>query len=232
MNTHNILAIDTSGPVCSVAVLSGASLRYEARALNKLTHSRNLMPMVDEALAKAGVEVTEISHIAAVVGPGSFTGVRIGVAAAQGISRGLNIPCIAVDALEAMAGSLSHVDAVVCPIRDARSNQVYGAAFKGDNRLMPDEAMKLDAYLQQVSAMGDWLFFIGDGAVAYQEDIQAILGARAVIAPPHLIQPGAAAAAVLAARRLDQAVQPDQLMPLYLRAPQAVRLRAQKEQRG
>ena len=232
MNTINILALDTSGPVCSVAVLAGDALRYEARAVNKLTHSRNLMPMVDEALAKAGVDLSELSHIAAVVGPGSFTGVRIGVAAAQGMSRGLHVSCISINALEAMACSLPPLDAVVCPIRDARADQVYGAAFHWQQRLKPDVAMKLDAFLEQVSLLGEHLFFLGDGAVAYQQRIVDALGNKAQIAPPHLIQPGAAAAATLAAGRLEQAVEPGQLMPLYQRAPQAERLRAQRESNG
>lgn len=232
MNTTNILTIDTSGPVCSVAVLSGTSLRYEARAVNKLTHSRNLMPMVEEALNKSGLDLQDLQYIAAVVGPGSFTGVRIGVAAAQGMARGLGIRCIAVNALAAMAASIVDKQAVICPIRDARGNQVYGAAFQGQERLMPDAALKLDAYLAQVSAFGDNLFFLGDGAVAYGELIQNNLGDRAVIAPPHLMQPGAAAAAALALNLTDQAVEPGTLMPLYLRAPQAVRLRAQMIQHG
>lgn len=232
MNKINILAIDTSGPVCSAAVLSGAVLRYEARAVNKLTHSQNLMPMVDEALVKAGLAREALHVIAAVVGPGSFTGVRIGVAVAQGMARGLGLQCVAVNALEAMAASLPNMDAVICPIRDARADQVYGAAFKGLQRLMPDEAMKLEAYLKQVSALGEPLFFLGDGAVAYGERIRDVLGNRAVVAPPQLIQPGAAAAAVLASERMDKAVNPGQLMPLYLRAPQAERLRAQKQQHG
>ena len=232
MKSYNILAIDTSGPVCSAAVLAGAVLRYEARAVNRLTHSQNLMPMVDEALNKAGMAREKLHVIAAVVGPGSFTGVRIGVGAAQGMARGLNIPCIAINALEVMAFSLPGMDAVICTIRDARADQVYGAAFKGGQRLMPDQALKLDAYLDMVSGMGEKFIFLGDGAVAYPERILARLGDKAEIAPPQLIQPGAGAAAVLASGKMEEAVSPGQLMPLYLRAPQAERLRSQKAQHG
>lgn len=222
-----ILALDTAGPVCSVAVVTDGRLRYEARAVNQLTHSRNLMPMVDQALQQAACERSELDLIAAVVGPGSFTGVRIGVAAAQGLARGLDKPCLAVNALEAMANSLYLPDFIICPIRDARSGQVYGAAFQDGQRLLADCAMKLPEFIKEVEQLGKRFFFLGDGAVVQGQAIRELLGETAQIAPPHLIQPGAAVAAVLASRRLDQAVAPRQLMPLYLRAPQAERLRKQ-----
>lgn len=226
----NILAIDTSGPVCSVAVFSGDALRYEARAINKLTHSRSLMPMVDEAMHKAGVSKEQLTHLACVVGPGSFTGVRIGVAACQGMARGLGINCIAVNALEAMAFSACQPDAVICPLRDARSGQVYGAAFLDKERLLPDIAVKLDEFIKTVRERGERFFFLGDGAAVHGEEIIKEMGHRAVIAPAHLIQPGASAAAVLASQRIGEAKEPGRLMPLYLRAPQAERLLAQKSE--
>ena len=92
-----ILALDTSGPACSAAILDGAGLCYEARAVNKLTHSRNLLPMVEEALDKGGKTMADITLVAAVVGPGSFTGVRIGVATAQGLARARGIQCLPVN---------------------------------------------------------------------------------------------------------------------------------------
>lgn len=224
-----ILTLDTSGPHCSVAVLQKDALVYEARALNRLTHSVNLLPMIDEALHKSGVPREQLSHIAAVVGPGSFTGVRIGVATAQGLAKGLKLTCIAVNALEAMARAvLPNEGLVICPIRDARSGQVYGAAFSGRERLMPDTAMKLEDYLSEISRFGDRFLFLGDGAVALRAAIESRLLDRARIAPPSLIQPGAAAAAVLASEQADLAVQPGELMPLYLRAPQAERLLAER----
>lgn len=219
-----ILTLDTSGPICSVAVIKDGVIAYEARALNRLTHSVNLLPMLDEALDKSGVKREQLTHIAAVVGPGSFTGVRIGVATAQGLASGLGIDCIAVNALEAMARSvLPMSNTVVCPIRDARSQQVYGTAFMDGQRLMDDSAMKLDDYLNEIAAFGSRFLFLGDGAVALGDIIKNKLGEKAVIAPPALIQPGAASAAVLAAENEDKAVAPGELMPLYLRAPQAER---------
>lgn len=223
-----ILTLDTSGPVCSVAILKDGSLRYEARAVNQLTHSRNLMPMLDEAFSRSGVTKAEITHIAAVVGPGSFTGVRIAVAAAQGLARGLSIPCLAVNALEAMANAVPLKDTLVCPLRDARAGQVYAALFRGGARAMEDSALKLDELLGQLAERKEPVFFLGDGAAVYHERIVSVLGEQAIIAPPHLLQSGAAAAAALASRKTDEGLEPGELMPLYLRAPQAERLRAEK----
>lgn len=220
-----ILALDTSGPVCSVALASDGGLRYEARVVNRLTHSVNLMPMVDEALGRSGLALKNLDFIAAVVGPGSFTGVRIGVAAAQGLARGLGINCLAVNALEAMAAAALVPDTIICPIRDARAGQVYGAAFLNGGRLMPDAAMKLEAYLDVLGQFGNRFYFLGDGVAAQGENILARLGGRAVFATPALVQPGAAQAAMLACANTDKALAPSLLKPLYLRAPQAERLR-------
>lgn len=228
----NILALDTSGPVCAVAIMADGAVRYEARALNQLTHSRNLMPMVEEALAKSGVKIEQLDHIAAVVGPGSFTGVRIGVAAAQGIARGLGITCIPVNALEMMARAIPLQNTVICPIRDARAGQVYGAAFINNKRVMDDTALKLDEYLDHISTLGTSFYFLGDGAVAYGARVMEKMGDRVQVAPAHMLQPGAAAAAVIASERILDALQPEKLMPLYLRAPQAERMLKQKEQHG
>lgn len=223
-----ILALDTSGPVCSVAVMADGILRYEARAVNQLTHSRNLLPMVEEALDKAGMRVEDLGLVAAVVGPGSFTGVRIGVATAQGIARGRGIHCLAVNALEAMATSLMNRDICICPIRDARAMQVYGAVFRDGHRLMEDMALSLEEYLDRVTPLEGRLLFVGDGVAPCREGIARRLGERAVFAPAHLVLPGAGAAAALASFRADEAVPPGEMKPLYLRAPQAERLRAQR----
>lgn len=227
-----ILALDTSGPVCSVALLENDTLLYEARAINRLTHSRNLMPMVDEAFGKAGMEISQVALIAAVAGPGSFTGVRIGIAAAQGMASGLEIPCIAINALEAMAASLLHTDAVVCPIRDARAQQVYGAAFHHGKRMMEDDALPIGGYLDKVSALEPQLLFIGDGVAPCKQAIIDKIGQQALFAPAHLLLPGAGAVAYLASINQHNAVKPGELKPLYLRAPQAERMQRNQTHGG
>jgi len=122
-----ILAMDTSGPACSTAVLEDGTLLYEARAVNRLTHSSSLMLMVEEALNKSGRTKADIGLLAVIVGPGSFTGVRIGVASAQGMAGGVRLLCGPIDALEVMARSVIFSDKVICTIRDARAGKVYSA---------------------------------------------------------------------------------------------------------
>ena len=156
-----LLAVDTSGPVCGVAVLEEGKILYEGAAVNRLTHSVSLMPMVEEALNKCSTDISEIDLYAAVVGPGSFTGVRIGVSAVKGMAHGAGKPCVAVDALEALAWGVSLTPDLICPIQDARAGQVYGAAFQPGQiprRVMEDTAAKLDEFacsdeLEKVSGL-------------------------------------------------------------------------------
>ena len=148
-----ILAIDTSGPVAGVSVWCDGAIRYEAAAVNKMTHSENIMPMVEEALLRAGVTKEQLTLLAVTVGPGSFTGVRIGVTAVKALSHTLGIPCVAVDALEATAAGLKAQDEIVCPIQDARVQQVYGAAFCNGKRLLDDCVLKLPEYLDKISPL-------------------------------------------------------------------------------
>lgn len=223
----NVLAIDTSGPVAGVAVVRDRRLAYEAVAINKLTHSVNLMPMVEQGLQNAGLSVNDLGLIACVTGPGSFTGVRIGVSAAKAMAYGLNIPCMGVNALEALAQI--PFEGIVCPVLDARAGQVYGAAFLNNVRLMEDDALKLTDYLDQIQEFGEIFLFTGDGADAHREAIKERLGERAHFPPPHLnhLRPGAAA--WLALQQEDKWGDYLQLSPFYLRAPQAERERAQRE---
>lgn len=220
-----ILALDTSGPEAGVALMRDGALIYEATAVNKLTHSVNLMPMVEEALLRAGQSVGDVSLLAAVVGPGSFTGVRIGVSAVKAMAFARQRPVIGVNALEALAHGLVGEDRLICPIRDARAGQVYGAAFFRGERLMADAALKLPDYLRAIAPLGDKAVFVGDGAAPMRESIEEILGDRASFAPAHLnlLKPGSAAH--LAWLRKDEACEADSLSPFYLRQPQAERER-------
>ena len=224
-----ILAMDTSGPVAGVAILEDGRVRYEAMAVNKMTHSESIMPMVEEALCRTALQKEQLTHLAVTVGPGSFTGVRIGVTAVKAMSHALGIPCIGVDALEATAFGIENSDEIICPIQDARVHQVYGAAFRGGQRLMADCVVKLDEFLAQISALGDRFLFTGDGVLAYREQIAEALGEKARFAAAHSAYLRPAAVACLAERDREQAVDYLTLQPLYLRAPQAERERARRE---
>jgi len=224
----NVLAIDTSGPAAGVAVLKEGKLTYEAVAINKLTHSVNLMPMVEQGLIAGGVSMDEIGLIACVTGPGSFTGVRIGVSTAKAVAHAKNIPCVAVDALEALAQI--PFEGVICPILDARAGQVYGAAFAQGKRLMADTAMKLTDYLEAIKPMGELFLFPSDGVETHREAIAEAFLDKAVFLPAHMNHLRPAAAAYLGLKKQETRTDYLQLVPMYLRAPQAEREREAREQ--
>lgn len=219
-----LLAIDTSGPVCGVAILADDTIRYEATAVNKMTHSVNLLPMVDTALADTGLSLAEMDRLAVTVGPGSFTGVRLGVSTVKGLAHGADKPCVAVDALEAMAAGIADFNGVVCPIQDARAGQVYGAAFSVaggvPDRLLPDAPIRLEDFVASLQHIGDRFLFLGDGMPVHREKLAALLGDSAVFAPPQLSYLRPASVAFLASRAAET-VDYRTLMPLYLRPPHA-----------
>ena len=215
-----ILVIDTSGPVCGAAVMDGEKVYSEFTAQNKNTHSSSLMPMVQAALNAAGTGMKDLDAVAAVTGPGSFTGVRIGVATAKGLAHGAGLPCIPVDALEALSASAGEFEGVVCPIQDARAGQVYGAAFRQGKRLTGDAPMKLEEYLSTVEQLGSRYLFIGDGVPVHREAIEARLGDRAVFAPPYrcFLRPSAAGWIAIAKGEQTDYLE---LQATYLRPPNA-----------
>ncbi len=220
-----LLVMDTSGPVCGVAVLDGEKVLCEYTAQNRNTHSANLMPMVDEAFRSAGKELGEMDAIAVVTGPGSFTGVRIGVATAKGLAHGSGKPCIAVNALEALSLGAGAFDGVICPIQDARAGQIYGAAFRNGERLMADAPMMLEDYIRKVEELAQEskllkFLFVGDGTVPHGDKIKDLLGERAVFASGYLnyLRPSAAGAL---AQEKGELVDYLTLREYYLRPPNA-----------
>ena len=228
----NILAVDTSGPVAGIAILKDGCVAFEETVVNKLTHSANLMPMIDAALTRTGMTLRAMHRLAVVVGPGSFTGVRIGVSTVKGLSHGSGIPCVAIDALQAMAAGIPYFDGIVCPIQDARAGQVYGAAFTAGEvptRLLADAPLKLEDYVEQVKSLGERLCFLGDGMPVHRARLAELLGDQAIFASPNVSYLRPASVALLAAQPDAQELDYLTLMPLYLRAPQAERNRALQE---
>ncbi len=229
----NILALDTSGPVAGAAILKNSEAVYEAMAVNRFTHSVSLMPMVEEGFARTGLAISDIDLFAVTAGPGSFTGVRIGVSTVKGMAHGANKPCIGINALEALAAGIPFFDGVVCPIQDARAGQVYGAAFKAGmppKRLMADEALKLPDYLDKLMTLSGPFLFVGDGVLIHRGMIEAALHDKALFAPAHARFLRPLSVALLADHCKEQAVDYLMLMPYYLRAPQAERQRKSREE--
>ena len=230
----NILMIDTSGPACGVAIAREGRLVCDMQLVSGRTHSQRVMPMVEAALAMSDMAVSDIDVFGAVTGPGSFTGVRIGVSSVKALAHAAGKPCVGVDALHALAANIQAFDGVVCPILDARAQQVAGAMFRAGDvppRLCGDAAMPLTAFLDRVEATDERALFLGDGVAAMRGAIEARLGGRAQFAAPQHMNLRAGSACAIAMRLAEQGETTDylHLLPLYLRAPQAERERAARE---
>ncbi|MBQ1257972.1 MAG: tRNA (adenosine(37)-N6)-threonylcarbamoyltransferase complex dimerization subunit type 1 TsaB [Clostridia bacterium] len=227
-----ILGLDTSGPACSVAVTKDGKLIQEIVMNTALTHSETLMPAIEKAMDGANARVTDLDAIAVIAGPGSFTGVRIGVCAGRALAHAGGIPVCRVDSLEALAAGAPNARGIVCPILDARRMQVYSAAFRvseegNPERILEDDARKLADFLEMLPK-DENVYFTGDGVAVHENAIREILGARAHFAPVHARILRASAACFLAESRKDEWTKYDRLTPIYLRAPQAERERNER----
>ena len=224
-----ILSVDTSAVCASVAITEDEKVISLCSTNAGLTHSRTLLPMIDSALKNSETELSSVDYFACCVGPGSFTGIRIGIAAVKGLADGLSKKCIAVSTLEGLAYNLLGQDVIACPVMDARCAQVYTALFEidGENvkRLTEDEAIKIDELADKLKAFDKKIVFVGDGA----EICHKALGYN--IAPPVMRYQNAASVAFAAAKNFEEKklLEATELMPVYLRLPQAEReLRAKK----
>lgn len=227
-----LLAVDTSTKVAGAALMQDGRLVCEMNLVSGLTHSERLMPLVDACLKSAGWLPQDIDVFAAVAGPGSFTGIRIGVAAVKGMAEANGKPVAAVGTLEVLAASFPGFAGLVAPLLDARREQVYCALYDGGlNVIAPPCARALADLLNEPDvAAAPQVMFAGDGALANRAAIQAAMGARAMFAPPHLMLQRAGAAAWLAWRKAEagQVMDAAALLPEYLRKPQAEQIREQK----
>ena len=227
-----ILGLDTSGPACSCALVKDDALIQEVVMNTALTHSETLMPAIERVMDGAGVEMKDVDAIAVIAGPGSFTGVRIGVCAGRALAHAFDTPVCRINALEALAAGAPNSRGIVCPILDARRMQVYSAAFKMADcgmpeRVLPDDARKLTDFLELLPK-DETLMFTGDGVPVHEKTIREILGERAQFAPVHTRILRASSACFLAERKKDEWTGWDQLTPIYLRAPQAERERNER----
>ena len=226
----NIVAIDTSGPAASCAVLIDGEI-VQSIAMNRgLTHSETIMPALDACMSAARLSCDQVDCFATVAGPGSFTGVRIGVCAVKGLAHAWNKPCARIDALEALAMNFAGFDGLACPILDARRGQVYCAAFDMKNgmpeRVLEDAAIDLTEFLASLPK-DRRLVFLGDGLRVHAARIRETL-TEALIAPANLRQLRADAACLLAEARPEEWMEARKLTPIYLRLPQAERERKQR----
>lgn len=225
-----ILAFESSAVGASVAVLSDGKLVASAFQAAGLTHSRTLLPMAESLLRNADLKMDGIDLLAVSHGPGSFTGLRIGVSLVKGLAFQRDLPCIGVSTLEALAWCMPRMDAVLCAVMDARAGQVYAACFDlaGPEpvRLSEDSAVTLDDLRSELAVLGRRVLLAGDGA--------HLVGSAGELVPEHLRLQNACGVARLAACRYDPAgeYKASSLRPNYLRLPQAERERLKKEERN
>lgn len=222
-----VLALETSAKSVSAAVLDGGAVRASCFSCTGLTHSRTLMPMVEAMLKNAELTLDDMDAVAVAAGPGSFTGLRIGVSAAKGLAWAADKPCIGVSTLEAMAQNLAHMDALLICAMDARRNQVYNALFEAKNgaliRLTDDRAIAVSELAGELAGQTRRMLVLGDGAVLCRDGLAAA-GIACELAPEALRWQNAVGVG-LAAQHSER-VSAQQLAPVYLRMSQAERERA------
>jgi len=227
-----ILAIDSATPVAGVALLDDHKLLREDFVNFKKTHSETLMPMVDETLRACELALNDLSAIAITIGPGSFTGLRIGLAAAKGLSLSSGVPLIGLSTLDVLAHNLSYTDSLICPLLDARKQEVYTAFYNGSEnypqRMSPDLACSPQELAEQALQKADEtakesIILLGDGFAPYADFFIQALQDRLRIPPLHLMLPRASALGSLACQRLAQKDFDDALTlrPVYVRLSEA-----------
>ena len=214
-----IFGIDTCSMSSSAALMSEEKLIAEFTVNHKKTHSEKIMPQIEAMLAACGIDISDIDAFAASVGPGSFTGVRIGVATAKGFAQVLKKPCVAVSALSALALGARTFEGVICPVLDARRNQVYNALFESDKRALrritKDRAMALDDLLKELESCGA----LGEKAFFVQKSFSFNLASLVCETAEEKLKRG-------------ETVSPDGLVPRYVRLSQAEQEKLKKLKDG
>lgn len=228
-----LLAIETSARAASVAICHDRTLVAQYFQNSGLTHSATLLKMVEDLLCSSNIQLKALDAVAVAHGPGSFTGIRIGVAAAVGLAWGAGLPACGVSTLEAMAYNAQATGCVVCPVMDARRGQVYNALFLNSagsvERLTPDRAISVEELLDEAVLDGRQYYLLGDGAPLVRQAFHTA-GLPCSLAPPPILLQNAWGVACAALDAPKQS--PNDLQPVYLRVSQAERERAEREHRG
>lgn len=236
-----VLALDSSGLTASAAVVEddgvNSNLLAEYTVNYKKTHSQTLLPMLDEIVSMIELDLNTLDAVAAAAGPGSFTGLRIGSATAKGLGLALNKPLVHIPTVDALAYNLYGTDRIICPLMDARRNQVYTGIYEfKDNRLHaiePQMAVSIQEIAEKLCALGREVIFLGDGVPVYRYCLTEVLmaGQKFSFAPAHVSRQRAGAVGMLAVQyiREGKTETAAEHRPDYLRLPQAERERAEKE---
>ena len=230
-----VLGLDSSGLVASVAIVENDNLCAEYTVNFKKTHSQTLLPMLDVISEMIQLDLSALDAIAVAAGPGSFTGLRIGSATAKGLGLALQKPLLAVPTLDALAYNLYDTKALVCPIMDARRNQVYTGIYSfAEHKLQREretDALDIHQLIEELNTMGQEVIFLGDGVAVYKEVIGQEMKVPYSFAPAHCNKQRASAVAALGMEYLEagNVVSAAEFQPDYLRKSQAEREREEKE---
>lgn len=232
-----ILAIESSSLVASAAVVEDDVVTAEYTVNFKKTHSQTLLPMIDEIISMIGLDVNTIDGIAVSGGPGSFTGLRIGSATAKGLGLALNKPLIHVPTLDAMAWNLYGVSGIICPIMDARRNQVYTGLYRFEKEFqveMESCSMDIHELICHLNELGERVFFLGDGVPVYKKVVEEEMTAPWDFVPAQSNRQRAASVAALGSRyfaegKVETAAEH---APDYLRKAQAERELEEAKRQG
>jgi tRNA threonylcarbamoyladenosine biosynthesis protein TsaB len=230
-----ILGVDTSTSTASIAILENSQIvaedyypreRRVGRSGPIANHSEIILPLVDSVLKRAGIGLPDIAGIAVSVGPGSFTGIRIGLSTVKGLAYGTEVPAFGISTLQAIAARVTHFEGVVCSLLDARKNDAYSALFRKDGnqleRLSEDEIVPIRHVLERLGRIGEPCLFIGDGLTVYRALIEQSSDLQAHIADEESMTSVAASVARLSESRfLKNGTAPVvDLVPIYLRRPE------------
>ena len=228
-----ILAFESSAKAASVALMEDGVLVAESFVNNGKTHSATLMPMAERLLLDCGTAAGDLDAVAVAAGPGSFTGVRIGVAAAKGLAWAAEKPVCGVSTLAAMAHQLQHCGGVICPVMDARRAQVYNALFRNEagrlTRITEDRAISLEDLKKDLEKIQKPIFLVGDGSRLCYNTLKAEVP-NLILPPAHLELQRASGVAMAAmeAAAAGELQSLETLVPSYLRLSQAERERLSK----
>ena len=227
------LAFDSTAKAASVAVTDGDKLLALYNIDNGLTQSELLLPMAENMLKNLKLTFDDVGLLACAVGPGSFTGVRIGVALVKGIAFGKNIPCVAVSTLDELAENLAGLDGIIVPVMDARRQQVYTATYRGKggtlDKLTPDRAIAISELADELKEYSEPIYLVGDGYDVARRGLIAA-GVDVKETPKLLITENAYSVALVANRKYEEGktVSDLEIAPTYLRMPQAERERLER----
>ena len=227
------LAFDTSAKIASVAVLGGERTLASYSIDNGLTQSELILPMAEDILKKLSLSYSDVGLLVSSVGPGSFTGVRIGVSLVKGLAFGKNIPCVGVSTLEALAENLRGLSGRIIPVMDARRNQVYTAVFSAKNnelvRLSEDRAISLAELAQELRGINENIYLVGDGYEVAKKSLSE-MGVVLCETPEILRGENASSVGKVGIRKYQEGEYQNDLeiAPIYLRLPQAERERLER----